>query len=412
MFDFENRGIFFPNVHSSYKFSLFTFRPNTHPETKSRFGFYLTDVLQTHKSENTFEISQNIVSQINPSTNLLPVCRTIRDFKLLTNMHQTKWLLASQAKPWVGFTSSATSNSWKFNEYEDFQEDGYVSFYEAKCIHQFNHRFSSYINTSREDKLAGNPNGFFDEKNPDTKIVTRYLVPKEAWLNHISSRQGYISGTCGYRDVARATDERTMISTIIPFAGFMQPLNGISHQSPMKIMRLVACLNSFILDFACRQKTPGTHVNVTICKQLPTVPDSEYNQLNSIVNEIGGDWVLYRAIELTYVSWDLEEFASECGFKCPPFKWDENRRFELRCELDAVFFILYGLARDDVEYIMETFPIVKRKDIANYGIYRTKNRILEIFDALAEAQRTGQAFISTLDPKPADSQCCYPRKQQ
>ena len=35
----------------------------------------------------------------------------------------------------------------------------------------------------------------------------------------------------------------------------------------------------------------------------------------------------------------------------------------MRCELDALYFHLYGIARDDVDYIMETFPIVKRKDI-------------------------------------------------
>ena len=411
MFDFENRGFFFPNVHSSYKFSLFTFRPNIHPGTKSRFGFYLTDVLQTQKSENTFEISQSVVAQINPTTNLLPICRSIRDFKLLTDLHKTKWMLALQAKPWVGFTSSATSNIWKFNENEIFPEDGFVSLCEAKCIHQFNHRFATYIDTSREAKLAGNPNGFVEKKSPEAKIVTRYLVPREAWLNHISSRQSYTSAVCGYRDVARATDERTMISAIIPLAGFMQPLNGISHQSPKKILRLVACLNSFVLDFACRQKTPGTHVNVTICKQLPSVPDSEYNRIDSFVNETGGDWVLRRAIELTYVSWDLEAFASDCDFNCPPFEWDENRRFELRCELDAVFFHLYDIAHTDVDYIMETFPIVKRKDLAQYGTYRTKNKILEIYDDFAEALRNGQTFISTLDPPPADSRCCHPSKQ-
>lgn len=38
-----------------------------------------------------------------------------------------------------------------------------------------------------------------------------------------------------------------------------------------------------------------------------------------------------------------------------------------RRELDAAYFHLYGIARDDVDYIMETFPIVKRKDVAAHG---------------------------------------------
>ena len=112
----------------------------------------------------------------------------------------------------------------------------------------------------------------------------------------------------------------------------------------------------------------------------------------------------------------------------PPFIWDEERRFEIRCELDALFFHLYlgsqadwegkrdsemvlnkrdseiaslrdsstspsghlttsliqylPTPRNAVEYIMETFPIVKRKDEKEYGQYRTKRRILEIYDAM------------------------------
>ena len=52
-------------------------------------------------------------------------------------------------------------------------------------------------------------------------------------------------------------------------------------------------------------------------------------------------------------------------------------------------FHLYGIRRDDVDFILETFPIVKRKDIAAHGEYRTKRLILEIYDEMAEAQRTG-----------------------
>jgi hypothetical protein len=36
-------------------------------------------------------------------------------------------------------------------------------------------------------------------------------------------------------------------------------------------------------------------------------------------------------------------------------KWDEAERAELMAELDAAFFHLYGIGRDDVEYILSTF---------------------------------------------------------
>lgn len=64
--------------------------------------------------------------------------------------------------------------------------------------------------------------------------------------------------------------------------------------------------------------------------------------------------------------------------------------------------------RHAVEYIMETFPIVKRRDIEAYGHYRTKDTILSIYDDMAEAIRTGKPYQTRLDPPPADPRCCHP----
>jgi hypothetical protein len=138
-------------------------------------------------------------------------------------------------------------------------------------------------------------------------------------------------------------------------------------------------------------------------------------------------WLISRVIELTYAAWDLAPFASNCGWSGPPFRWDEDRRFLLRCELDAAFFALYLPAgadgdwrsagdetpedlaqlkasfptpRDAVAYIMDTFPIVKRKDEEKWGEHRTKRVILEIYDAMAEAIRTGRPYQTLLDPPP------------
>ncbi|UNM08235.1 MAG: N-6 DNA methylase [Planctomycetales bacterium] len=127
----------------------------------------------------------------------------------------------------------------------------------------------------------------------------------------------------------------------------------------------------------------------------------------------------------------IEEVATP--FTIPPYRWDEARRFLLRCELDAAYFHLYGIQRDDVDYIMDTFPIVKRKDEAQYklkvlpgepgypanpseykaaedgsveiGDYRTKRVILEIYDEMARAQMRGVHYKTRLEPPPASPEC-------
>lgn len=59
---------------------------------------------------------------------------------------------------------------------------------------------------------------------------------------------------------------------------------------------------------------------------------------------------------------------------------------------------------------MDTFPIVKRKDEEKHCEYRTKRVILEIYDEMTEAMRTGIPYKTRLDPPAADPRCCHPLK--
>ena len=152
------------------------------------------------------------------------------------------------------------------------------------------------------------------------------------------------------------------------------------------------------------------------------------------------DFIVPRVLELTYTSYDLRDFAREIGWDGPPFRWDSERRFLLRCELDAAFFHLYLPAEDDgdwrrarraggssrdetldqlaelkrhfpspreaVSYIMDTFPIPRRNDEKHYSEYRTKRVILEIYDEMHHAIRTGIPYETRMDPPPADPGCC------
>lgn len=128
-------------------------------------------------------------------------------------------------------------------------------------------------------------------------------------------------------------------------------------------------------------------------------------------------------MELTYTAWDLTGFAEDRGYHGPPFRWNEERRALMRAELDALMFHLYGINRDDVDYIMGTFPIVERRDRERYdGAYRTKDLILDRYDALAPfippatspmtiPQLTPDSlngYQTFLNPPPADPSVAHP----
>ena len=80
---------------------------------------------------------------------------------------------------------------------------------------------------------------------------------------------------------------------------------------------------------------------------------------------------------------DMAPFARDLGYDGPPFVWNEEARRHLRAGLGALYFHLYGLNKDDAEYVLGTFPIVRREDEAAFDHYRTRDLILAYMNALS-----------------------------
>jgi hypothetical protein len=231
--------------------------------------------------------------------------------------------------------------------------------------------------------------------NPTKLVQPQYWVEREEAVVRFWS-QFPKKWTIGFRDTAPSTNERTFIASLVPFSaiGNNLPVLNSAVEELNLIMAFLANLNSYVFDYAARQKVGGSHLNFFIVEQLPIL-------LPSIYTPDLLDFIVPRVLELTYTAWDLQPFAQDVGWDGPPFIWDEDRRFLMRCELDALYFHLYGIARDDVDYIMETFPIVKRKDEKQFEEYRTKRVILEMYDQMAKAGGVS-GYQTWLSPGPSD----------
>jgi hypothetical protein len=96
----------------------------------------------------------------------------------------------------------------------------------------------------------------------------------------------------------------------------------------------------------------------------------------------------------------MQAFARELGFDGPPFAWDEERRAQLRAELDAWYALAYGLSRDELRYILdpkdvmgedypsETFRVLQKNEMKELGEYRTRRLVLKAYDnMIAEGAR-------------------------
>jgi hypothetical protein len=287
-------------------------------------------------------------------------------------------------------------------------DERWLPLYEAKMVHHFNHRDGDYTGyIFEEGKEVRTLHGPSDAalNDPVRVVQPRYWVAEAAVRAASKTNAMWL---LGFRDITNTTtNRRTMIDSVVPpvaIGNKLPLLNPLSEHGPL----LPALLSSFVVDYTVRQKLGGTTLNFFIAKQLPVLAPQLFDAAAPWSRQIStGMWFTPRVVELTYTAWDLEGFAQDLGYEGPPFRWERTRREILRAELDAAYFHLYGIERDDIDYIMETFPIVKRKDIAEHGEYHTKRLILEVYDAMAKAIESHEPYLTILAPPPADPSCAH-----
>lgn len=246
--------------------------------------------------------------------------------------------------------------------------------YEAKMIHQFDHRWATYEpdGTVRDVTLQ--------EKHDRAFVALPcYWVREEVVADRLEGRS---SGDwlLGWRDICRSTDERSLIATQLPVAGVGNKVPLILGESAEEANPILqAVLSSFVCDFVARQKLGGITMNFYILKQIAVATMDAIASRSTFVD--GWPWIANRVQRLN--SWaDTAEV-----------------RARVRAELDGLMFHIYGLSRDEVDYVMDTFPIVKRKDEAAHGSFVTKKRILAVYNDMQIAIDSGEPYESPLEPE-------------
>ncbi|WP_396905730.1 Eco57I restriction-modification methylase domain-containing protein [Mycolicibacterium phlei] len=396
LYDFENRKPLFEAVDSRFKFCLLTLTGRDLSEPAADFAFFAHDPTDLDRPGVRFALSPEEITLLNPNTGTCPVFRSRRDAEITLGIYRRVPVLIREGdpdgNPWgVKFMQglfNMTSDSHLFRTRDELESEGWelqgnvfhkdgqqmLPLYEAKMIHHYDHRWATYERdgTVRDVTMA-------EKQDPNFVVMPRYWVAGSEVEARLAGRWDR-EWLLGWRDICRSTDERTCIATLFPRSAVSNKLPIIlGALTEVDQLCLQAVLSSFVLDFSVRQKQSSTSLNFFIFVQVPVV---DRRQLDGTTAWTRGsslaEWISGRA------SW--------LNQRCQP----ENRA-DIRAELDAALFHIYGIQRDDVDYIMETFPIVKRKDIAEHGEYRTKRMILEIYDAMAEAEKTGVPYVSPFD---------------
>lgn len=433
LFHFENEDRVFPGVHHAYRFVLLTITGAGVSIATPTFVAYARQVAEVQYHEKRYGLSTTDIRRLNPNTQTLALFRHVRDAEITTKIFRRVPVLIDESKgvdgnPW-GLTFLAmlhmSNDSGIFETASEMHEAGgvlngnifdvngkrYLPLYEAKMVHQFDHRYGTYEGQTEAQANVGTLPPVTDEQHDDPAYTVRprYWVAESAVEDRLRDRwpHGWL---LGWRDITGAEKQRTVIASVIPrvAVGHTVPLM-LSQHGPARSALLLAVLASFAFDFVARQKIGGTHLTYGYLKQLPL---PEPDQFEAVASWSGaatlGEWATSRTLELCCTATDLNPLARDLNYVGPPFRWNPERRFLIRAELDAAFFHLYGIKRDDVDYIMDTFPIVRRKDEAAHGEYRTKHVILELYDAMQRAIETGEPYRTPLDPPPGDPRAAHP----
>ena len=440
LFDFENSAPLFQSVHRSFKFALLTYGSSV---PAAAFAFFLTDPAQLDDERRRFTLSPSQIAAINPNTKTAPVFRARRDAELTAQIYARVPVLIEEAagdvgNPWgIEFRQglfNMTSDSGLFRTAEqlaqagfrregtDWVRDGavagaqrppqgvlplaggrdglhldlstgsaagaqarYVPLYEAKMIHQFDHRWATYDGIDSRDVTEGEKRDCGFEPDP------RYWVPQGEVQDRLASKGWSRQWLMGWRDITNATNSRTIIANAIPdFAVGDKFLLMMPDQESRLCACMIGNLNALVHDYIARQKVGGTSVKYFTIQQFPVLPPTAYTE---------GDlaFIVPRVLELTYTSQSMAPFARDLGHDGPPFAWDEDRRARLRAELDAWYALAYGLGRDELRYILdprdvmgpdypsETFRVLQKNELARHGEYRTRRLVLEAYDQLVSA---------------------------
>ena len=425
IFDFENRrmgsskGKFFPDIDGRVRICVMITGGKYRKFKQTKCGFLLHSPEQIQDDERCVTLSPDDFVTVSPNTGTAPIFLNRREARIVTQIYRDYPILVNRAcNPIFRVYAiryhrmfDSSNDSHLFKVAEELESDGYFPIklkrwqkgtdifyplYQARTIHQYDHRHCS---------IGFNPDNLH---RPHFSVTTsesqhqnsKFLVKPHQYVSSedaIQKSGGILKEmdyVLGCRRITSSTNQRTVISAIVPKAGYVDsmwlllPLVERDSTKEFAICQykdalpfLVSIFNSFLCEFLVRRKFQGTALNWYIMEQLPVIPKTAYQ--DHFGPKTAADIIKDTVLELTYTSIDMEPFARDLGYDCAPYVWKAERRRQLKARLDALYFHLYGVSVEDAKYVLDTFPIVEKHDIKEFGYYRTKKMILAHMNALS-----------------------------
>ena len=431
LYDFENRKVFFPDVHASFKFCALMFGGFERRFAESKCAFYLHSIDTLDNPANVLVLTTENFQSVNPNTGAAPIFRSRRDADITLALYERHPVLVKHGtvsaskgkqpdvKVWpVKYTTMfhMTNDSDKFLKPNELEKQGFkpdtlnrwtngteqtVPLYEGKMVQMFDHRAADVVVNEANLKRAAQQEAIesSEKESPNRYPAAQY------WVNQSDVDKTWTGEWCiGYKSVTAPSNMRTMIGAIIPKCGvgnsMAMLLPEVGHEASYAAFAplLMANISAMAFDFALRQKVQGQNLNWFIIEQSVMIAPARFTEplpaafatamrAAKLMNghhlqPTVADFVVPQVLALTYTAHDMAPFARDLGFVdaqgvvLPPIVWNDEERRTRLAALDALFFYLYGINADDAAYMLNTFPIVREQDMKAFGRYRTADDIL------------------------------------
>lgn len=407
--DFENRRKLFPDIDSRFKFCTLIMGGSQVKTPAADFVFFAHTMEDVDDPRRHIALSPKDLALLNPNTRTCPIFRTRRDAELTRAIYRRVPILVDESRkkggnPWgIRFLRmfDQTNDAELFHTGEQLNDQGfrlvgnrwvkrketYLPLYEAKMIQAYDHRAAGVVVDTENWFRQGQTEktSLVAHQNPEFAVQPRWWAHQRTIIERAAEQDQ--PGFLAFKNVTSPTNQRTMIASLIPFAGVINSAPLILFDGGIK-SRLRCCLlanlNAFVLDHVARQKIGNVNLNFFLIKQFPMFPPEAYAercpwQKRTTLEK----WISDRVLKLTCTAEDMRPFAQAAGFDPPVHRWNPAERARLRAELDAAYFLLYGLAHDDVEYVLSTFAGSNAPYEEAPLLPPITNSVLEVYDELA-----------------------------
>ena len=285
---------------------------------------------------------------LNPETEMLPNIICPKELALVLKIYH-KHKTIGQQYPHLKY-GRIVHFTTHVKDLDRCQQEDNIPVYEGKFFSSFDGRYSGFNNVNYEDRYknkASTKRLTEEDKIKGVIPLSRFFIKEKKWkvLSHNYKAEYMLA----WHSLTSSSNGRACVATILPFIPASQSVQFLITTKVVELIYLSCIFNSVVFDFIIKNKLTGIDLTQTVIKQIP-IPD--INLSKSIVKGS----LINKLINICYTLLSTDERMDHLWNGLEVAKIETINREDLFVQLDSIIGILYGLNKEELEYISMKYP--------------------------------------------------------